>query len=75
MDMLGLKSKILEELLDDLDDNDGMKIKPKAAISVTAMKPGMEDPSGSEMPDLDKAAGDDDDDELKMLLDHYMSQK
>jgi len=37
--LLKIKDKILDELMDDLDQHEGMKLKPKAMVSITAVKP------------------------------------
>lgn len=83
LDLMGMKSKILEEILEDLNDQQGSGLKPKAAISVTAVKPevdGMDlghddsDPltaMGSSPGGDPMSGGDDDDDVLKKLLEEY----
>lgn len=89
MDLMGLKSKILDEILEDLEDHQGSSLKPKAAISVTAVKPevgmavGHEEPDGDELGSLGSSpsgelggSGDDgDDDVLRRLLEEYASSK
>ena len=80
MDLMGLKSKILDEILDDLSERDGSdKLKPKAAVSITAIKPGEEDGHEDPLAEMGHSAmaDDDDDDEemLKQLLQERLSQK
>ena len=84
MDLLGMKSKILDEILEDLEDHQGSSLKPKAAISVTAVKPevgmslGHDEPDGDELSgipgmssDSGSDGGDEDDDVLRRLLEEY----
>lgn len=87
LDLMDLKRQIIGEVLDDLADHDGMKLKPKAAISITAVKPEMTsddhgEPDGDEMPSeasdlLGHVQGDEDDDDelLKELLQHRLAQQ
>lgn len=80
MDLMGMKSKILDEILEDLEDHQGSSLKPKAAISVTAVKPegGMEVGHDDSDPLAamagapgDASGGDEDDDVLRRLLEEY----
>ena len=77
---LDLKEKILQEIMEKMDEQEGMKIKPKVAkLDVMAVKPEMED-GESDMPesmDSEGAMGDEDEDKekLKMLLQSYMERK
>lgn len=58
-----LKEKILDELMEDLDNGESEKLRPKPEVSAMAMEPSIEENS-----DPDEL----NDDDLKMLLDHYM---
>lgn len=66
-DLASLKEEILNEIMEKLDMDEGMKLKPKvAAVSVETV-----DPMEKKMPDgnADEKEGDDDeDDDLRMLL-------
>lgn len=74
MNSLSLKDKILQELMDELDSHEGMKLKPKAAVGVLEVKHGEPDEDDK---DLSKGSpmmdGDEDPEDLKKLLHHYMS--
>jgi len=77
MDMMSLKDRILQEIMEDLDSQDGMKLKPKGEISMMSVKPsdGME-PDGDESSnplggDESQGCGDDDEDDLRRLIEEY----
>jgi len=87
MNLMSLKDKILDEILEDLDQHEGSKLKQVTVSDDASAKPAL----GISMDDdksklgMASALGDDeegegegdgnDDDELKQLLEHYLSQK
>lgn len=71
--MLGMKEKLLQELMEELDNQEGMKIKPKEEVGVMAIKPEEEGEERPQMPGEEK--DEDDDESIKELLKAYMSQE
>lgn len=74
LDSMKMKEMLLEELLEDLNSQDGDKLKPKAAMIAVGHS---EDPSGEMLAHEVKPGigGDEDDEEdLKALLEHYAGQ-
>ena len=70
---MDLKRKVLEEILADIDDKEGLRLKPKAV----EMEAELEAPEKEGMPEEMGAKGEPDeneemsDDDLKALLKHY----
>lgn len=65
-----LKDKILSELMDEMDSQEGEKLKPKSmGVSITEVEPKMGE-MGMEKPDSDMGMGDDD---LKKLMQEYLT--
>lgn len=77
-----MKEKLIEELMGELDDNEAMKLKPKAMeVEVMGMKgkPDMDMEEGNHMSDegANSMGGDEDDmddEDLKQLMMSYMKK-
>lgn len=76
-----LKEKILDELMGNMDDAEGEKLKPKASMSITEIAPGSDDANESDGKKVEEMGGglpkgDDEmgEDDLKALLQKYLSE-